>query len=111
MNIVQAQHARQVLDVIVGYKISPVLWKYIVSNTINALSAGRCQTPALRLVYDNQQDIDNSPGKKAYDTIGYFTKYNLDFKLNHCFEKEDVVADYLEDNANWDHTYNITKPN
>ena len=42
--------------------------------------------------------------------VGYFTKHNLDFKLNHCFEKADIIADYLEDNANWNHVYNITKP-
>ena len=51
MSLVQAQHARQVLDVIVGYKISPFLWKYLYNNKDNSLSAGRCQTPALRLIY------------------------------------------------------------
>ena len=51
--LVKAQQARQVLDVIVGYKISPFLWKYLYHNKANSLSAGRCQTPALRLVYDN----------------------------------------------------------
>jgi DNA topoisomerase-1 len=56
MNLVHAQQSRQILDVIVGFKISPFLWKH-VGNQANAkqgesLSAGRCQTPALRLVYD-----------------------------------------------------------
>jgi DNA topoisomerase-1 len=50
MDLVHAQHARQVLDIIVGYKISPFLWKYLYNNKSNSLSAGRCQTPALRLV-------------------------------------------------------------
>jgi DNA topoisomerase-1 len=50
MNLVLAQHARQVLDIIVGYKISPFLWKYLYNDKSNSLSAGRCQTPALRLV-------------------------------------------------------------
>ena len=63
MNIVNAQFGRQILDLLVGYKISPILWSQI-SRTKN-LSAGRCQTPALRLVYENQLDIDNSPGTKS----------------------------------------------
>ena len=73
MDMVNAQIARQVLDKLVGFTLSPILWKYISRNTKASLSAGRCQTPALRLVYDNQRDIDNSPGKKVYDTTGYFT--------------------------------------
>ena len=53
LNLVKSQQARQVLDVIVGFKISPFLWKYAYYNKDNSLSAGRCQTPALRLIYDN----------------------------------------------------------
>ena len=53
MNLVQAQQARQILDILVGFKISPHLWKHVRNSKTNALSAGRCQTPALRLVYDN----------------------------------------------------------
>jgi DNA topoisomerase-1 len=51
LSLVAAQQARQVLDLIVGYKISPLLWRHIGGNRKNALSAGRCQTPALRLVF------------------------------------------------------------
>jgi DNA topoisomerase-1 len=56
MNIVTSAHARQILDLLIGYKISPLLWKHV---SLAGLSAGRCQTPALRLVYDNQREIDN----------------------------------------------------
>ena len=62
MNIVRAQQARQVLDMLVGFKISPILWDKISYKTERSLSAGRCQSPALRLVYDNQKEIDESPG-------------------------------------------------
>ena len=55
MNRVRSQQARQILDIYLGYTISPVLWKYVQ----HTLSAGRCQTPALRLVYENQQEIDS----------------------------------------------------
>ena len=74
MDIVYAQQARQILDLLVGYKLSPILWKHISRNNKTGLSAGRCQTPAVRLVYDNQCEINKSPGTKVYNTTGYFTK-------------------------------------
>ena len=76
MDLVKAQHARQVLDVIVGYKISPFLWKYLYNNKDNSLSAGRCQTPALRLIYENEQekkdDIDKSYKISTHEIIEQF---------------------------------------
>lgn len=53
MNRVWAQQARAVLDMMVGFTISPLLWKYVGQ----ALSAGRCQTPALRLLGDREKEI------------------------------------------------------
>ena len=52
MNIVNAQQARQILDVLVGFKVSPMLWKFISSpkGKEYSLSAGRCQTPALKII-------------------------------------------------------------
>ena len=72
MDVVYAQQGRQILDLIVGFKITPLLWKHIVANTKNSLSAGRCQSPALRLVYDNYKEILESPGKLSFNTIGIF---------------------------------------
>lgn len=54
MNRVHAQQARAVLDMMVGFTISPLLWKFVGPG----LSAGRCQTPALRLVADREREID-----------------------------------------------------
>ena len=54
---VRAQQARQVLDRLVGFTVSPLLWRHISRTSEQSLSAGRCQTPALRLIYDNQRDI------------------------------------------------------
>ena len=110
MNTVYAQHARQILDVLVGYNISPILWQKISQNTKTGLSAGRCQTPALRLIYENQQAIDASPGKKVYNTTGYFTKKNLPFVLNHNHDGEDEMSRFLEDSAEHDHVYTCSKP-
>jgi DNA topoisomerase-1 len=73
MNIVKAQQARQILDIIVGFKISPHLWKHIFSSKSNALSAGRCQTPALRLVYENEMERREKGLEKKYKTTGIFT--------------------------------------
>ena len=109
MPLVEAQLARQVLDVLVGYKLSPILWKNVKEGT----SAGRCQTPALRLVYDNFKAIQASPGQKEYTTTGYFTTQNIPFVLNHHFpdlvnEKDTDVINieaFLTASQTHDHIY------
>ena len=110
MNLVYAQFARQILDLLVGYHISPQLWTHIASNVKNSLSAGRCQTPALRLVYDNQKDIESSPGKMVYNTTGYFTKLNLPFTLSHHYDIPRDVEEFLEESVNHDHVFSLTSP-
>jgi DNA topoisomerase-1 len=110
MNIVQAQQSRQILDLLVGFKITPMLWKFILQNAEKSLSAGRCQTPALRLVYDNQKEIDNAENKTVYNTLGYFTNMNLPFELNHQFETEDAIVEFLDKTANFNHIYNCSQP-
>lgn len=82
MKQVNAQQSRQILDMLVGYTISPILWSHISKKSKNSLSAGRCQSPALRLVYDNYLDVKKCPGKLIYTTTGYFTNLNLLFELN-----------------------------
>ncbi len=108
MNTVNAQLARQVLDLLVGFTISPILWKHISRKTEGSLSAGRCQTPALRLVYEQNKLIKNSPGRKVYDTVGLFKKYN--FSLNYNYDNEDKMAEFLEESVNFSHTYTCSNP-
>ena len=110
MNIVQAQQTRQILDLLVGFKITPMLWKFISQNSENSLSAGRCQTPALRLIFDNQNEIDHADNKKVYNTIGFFTNMNLPFELNKQFENEEELTDFLESAANFQHIYSCSQP-
>jgi DNA topoisomerase-1 len=110
IDVVNAQIARQILDILVGYKLSPLLWKNIAKNTKTGLSAGRCQTPALRIVYDNQKEIDASPGSKVYNTVGYFTSKNLPFALNFNHEGEEAITAFLEESVNHDHIYSCGKP-
>lgn len=105
MNIVNAQQARQVLDLIVGFKLSPVLWGNISFKTDTPLSAGRCQTPALRLIYENQKNIDDSPGIKIYNTLGYFTSQNLDFMLNFNHTTEESMEKFLIDSVSFKHEF------
>jgi DNA topoisomerase-1 len=93
MNLVHAQQARQILDLLVGFTISPILWNCVSNSN---LSAGRCQTPALRLVYENYLDIKQCPGKLVYNTTGYFSNLNLAFDLNKQFENETDVQTFLE---------------
>ena len=107
MNLVYAQFARQILDLLVGYNISPQLWTHISSNVKNSLSAGRCQSPALRLVYDNQKEIEAAPGKMVYNITGYFTKLNIAFTLTRQYDTSHIVEEFLEETVNHDHIYNV----
>ena len=56
MPLVRTQQARQIIDILIGFKISPLLWKYVYYSKTCALSAGRCQSPALCLLYDHAQE-------------------------------------------------------
>jgi DNA topoisomerase-1 len=101
MSLVHAQQARQILDLIVGYKISPVLWTYVAHTN---LSAGRCQTPALRLIHDNYKEIEdaNTGGGGAtmvYSVSGIFTKLNLTFHLSRDLESRDTLERFIKETA------------
>lgn len=112
MNLVYAQQARQILDVIVGFKVSPVLWNKISKSKgkNNSLSAGRCQSPALKLVHENQTDINESAGKMVYNTTGYFTNSNLPFNLSNQMESEIDAIDFLNKSVVFSHIYTCKKP-
>ena len=109
IELVYSQQARQILDIIVGFTITPLLWKCIVSNTKNTLSAGRCQTPALRLVYDNYKEIKDSPGKTSFNICGYFTSKNIQFTLNKDLETHDSIQDFLEQSKSYKHSLTKAK--
>lgn len=110
LDLIHAQQARQILDILVGYKISPILWKYIKLENHQVLSAGRCQTPALKLIYDNQQEIDNASNIIVYNTTGYFTKKNIPFELNYNHTSEELIGKFLEDSSDFEHIFNISEP-
>lgn len=110
MNLVYAQQARQILDLLVGFKVTPMLWKFITNHAANSLSAGRCQTPALKIIYDNQQIINNIHDATIYNTTGYFTNSNLGFKLNKQFDTKEQVTDFLDGTSRFEHIYTCTTP-
>jgi len=87
MDRVKSQQARQILDIYLGYKISPMLWKYVQHK----LSAGRCQTPALKLIYDNQQDFDSVNDDTEYKVNASFTSKSILFSLSTNIEKENIL--------------------
>jgi DNA topoisomerase-1 len=101
MLVVHAQMARQVLDMLVGYKLSPVLWQ----NVKDGLSAGRCQTPALRLIYENQNEIDKATGKQCYTITGYFTSNTIPFVLDREETEETAVQEFLKASVDHKHCY------
>jgi DNA topoisomerase-1 len=111
MSLVKAQHARQVLDILVGFKVSPFLWKYIYCSKSKSLSAGRCQTPALRLVYDNEKERESAGALATkYKTTAHFFSKNLPFCLNTEFENPEAVIQFLELSKTFSHKLSIGSP-
>lgn len=106
MSLVYAQHARQVLDVLVGYKVSPTLWKHIHNNKTNGLSAGRCQTPALKLVYENEKDNTNDVSLK-YKLRAYFFPAHLRFDHSGEFDTPELVELFLNKTKTWKHMLSV----
>lgn len=95
MSRVMAQQARAVLDMMVGFTISPLLWKYVAPK----LSAGRCQTPALRILADREEQIRGFSSERTWKiagrwtaTNGYFFEANLKDEL----EDEESARNFLE---------------
>jgi len=107
MRLVNAGFCRQILDLFIGFKISPILWKYLYRNKENSLSAGRCQTPALRLVYDNAEEKKKESLHKTWKITGFFTSRNLECSLSRDFEKEADVLQFLEKSKGFCHKGSI----
>ena len=104
MNMVRAQQARQVLDMLVGFGVSPLLWRHVCRNNENALSAGRCQTPALKLVYDNEQKAKEVATKKHRVQAAFFPQNTL-FTLDQEFEQDTEVEGFLTASKTWSHVF------
>ena len=95
IDLVNAQQARRVLDRLVGYELSPILWKKIKTG----LSAGRVQSVAVRLVVDREREISEFNVKSAYRVTALFDLGDgkqLSAELGERFEKEEDALSFLE---------------
>ena len=94
-NLVDAQQARRILDRIVGFEMSPVLWKKVKTG----LSAGRVQSVAVRLVVERELEIRGFQSKSSYKVEGIFlnnTGQEISAKLKKDFVKETEAEAFLE---------------
>ncbi|MCD5382549.1 DNA topoisomerase, partial [Candidatus Gracilibacteria bacterium] len=76
MDLVEAQMARRVLDRVVGYKLSPLLWKKIKFG----LSAGRVQTPCTRILVDREREIQAFIPEEYWSIGAFFNKDKINFE-------------------------------
>ena len=107
MNMVYAQQARRLLDRLVGYKISPLLWKQMNSNTVQ--SAGRVQSVVLKIINDKEEEIKNSINSPYFKTCvillhkknkitGILTKNDDIYKFN-SVEKSKEFLQKINENT------------
>ena len=96
IDLVNAQQARRVLDRLVGYELSPILWKKISTG----LSAGRVQSVAVRLVVEREREITEFKTKSSFKVNALFTLENgktLAAELSDRFDVEDEAMQFLEE--------------
>lgn len=98
-NLVHAQQARRVLDRIVGFELSPVLWKKVTTG----LSAGRVQSVAVRLIVEREQEIESFNSSAQYRVTAEFIgetengqKVPFTTELNHRFDDKEEALAFLE---------------
>lgn len=94
-NLVNAQQARRIIDRLVGFEISPILWRKVKGG----LSAGRVQSVALRLLVDKENEINDFVPKSSFKISALFSDANnkkLNAQLTGAFESEAKAKEILE---------------
>ena len=105
-DLVDAQQARRVLDRIVGYELSPVLWRKVKGG----LSAGRVQSVAVRLIVEKEREIRNYVSTPTYKVEAIFKNSNgKEFvaRLSNEFKSKDDAIDYL--NSTTESTFKVSE--
>ena len=94
MKLVEAQQARQILDRIVGFELSPVVWQKVPGGK----SAGRVQSPAVRLLVEREREIRDFEGSSQFRITAVFTHDGQEFKaeLGKRFDTEAAATKFLE---------------
>lgn len=96
-NLVNAQQARRVLDRLVGFELSPVLWRKVKPS----LSAGRVQSVAVRLIVDREREINKFNAEATYKIVAIFNtgkpKESFKAELSQRFSKKDEAEQFLKD--------------
>lgn len=96
LNQVHAAEARAILDMMIGFTMSPLLWKAVGSG----LSAGRCQTPALRLCVERETEIENFKSASSWKVHGFWSTEGSAASwpafLTDELEDEENATTYLE---------------
>lgn len=95
MDLVNAQQARRIMDRLIGFELSPVLW----SKVQRGLSAGRVQSVAVRLIVEREKEIENHKAISSYKAVAIFDlpgKKVLKAELSKSFTKENDAVDFLK---------------
>ena len=94
MNRVHAQQSRAMLDMMLGFTLSPLLWRYVAP----ALSAGRCQTPALRLVVEREEQIRTFTAASSWHLHTHWSKDGFTFsaEMEDELEDKESAVNYME---------------
>ncbi|MCL1850545.1 MAG: type I DNA topoisomerase [Bacteroidetes bacterium] len=98
IDLVNAQQARRILDRLVGFELSPVLWRKVKPQ----LSAGRVQSVAVKLIVERERDINQFQSTSNFKVIGQFqseqnTKNELTAELNKRFDDKESAQSFLND--------------
>ncbi|MCA0362461.1 MAG: type I DNA topoisomerase [Bacteroidetes bacterium] len=100
IDLVNAQQARRILDRLVGFQLSPVLWKRIKAGDRKNLSAGRVQSVTVRIVVEREREIESFQSKSSFKVVAQFLVEKnkvLTAELGKNFETEGEAQKFLQD--------------